>query len=96
MAQAPYGNTEVESNQRYTTFLWSAPLDNQRLVFEGLFIRNIDGNGTAYRQRIDFNYFGKRIRPRLEIQHFKGQKETAPIGLFDDKDFVEFSLTYQF
>lgn len=96
MSQAPYGNTEVVSNHNYTTFLWEAPLDNQRLVLEGLFIRDIDGNGTAYRQRIDFNYFGKHLRPRIEIQHFSGKKESAPVGLFDDKDFVEISLTYQF
>ena len=96
MQQAPYGNTLVEDNQNYMTFLWSMPLDNQRLVFEGLFINNIDANGVAYRQRIDFNYFGKRWRPRFELQHFNGRAETAPVGLFNDKDFVEVSLTYQF
>ncbi|HIE86233.1 MAG: DUF1302 family protein [bacterium] len=96
MAQAPYGTTEVETNQNYVTFLWSAPLDNQRLVLEGLFIRNIDGHGTSYRQRIDFNYFGGHWRPRLEIQHFSGRAEVAPIGIFDDKDFIELSITYQF
>jgi hypothetical protein len=94
--QAPYNNTFVESNQNYMTFLWIMPLDNQRLVFEGLYINNIDAKGTAYRQRIDFNYFGKNWRPRFEIQHFDGQAETAPVGLFNDKDFVEISLTYQF
>jgi len=96
MAQAPYGNTLVEGNQNYMTFLWIMPLDNQRLVLEGLYINNIDAKGTAYRQRIDFNYFGKSWRPRLEIQHFDGRVETAPVGLFNDKDFVEVSLTYQF
>jgi hypothetical protein len=96
MQQAPYGNTEVESNQNFVTFLWSAPLHNQRLVLEGLFIRNVDGHGTAYRQRVDFNYFGKSWRPRLELQHFEGESETAPVGLFDDKDFIEASLTFQY
>ena len=96
MSQAPYGFTEVETNQKYLTFLWDMKVDNERLGFEGLFIRNINGNGTAYRQRIDFNYFGRNIRPRIEIQSFSGQSETAPIGYFDDKDFIELSLTYQF
>ncbi len=96
MAQAPYGNTLVQSNQNYMTFLWSAPLHRQRLVLEGLFIRNIDFHGTAYRQRIDFNYFGPHWRPRLEYQYFSGRKETAPIGFFNDKDFIEASITYQF
>jgi hypothetical protein len=96
MAQAPYGNALVESNQNYVTFLWSAPINRQRLVLEGLFIRNVDGHGTAYRQRIDFNYFGQHWRPRIEYQYFNGRKEVAPIGLFNDKDFIEFSLTYQF
>jgi hypothetical protein len=96
MSQAPYGYSEVESNQKYLTFLWDMKLDNEKIILEGLFIRNISGNGTAYRQRIDFNYFGKNIRPRVEIQSFSGQAETAPIGFFDEKDFIEFSLTYQF
>ncbi|HFB63949.1 MAG TPA: hypothetical protein ENJ60_00270 [Aeromonadales bacterium] len=96
MAQAPYGLSEVYSNQNYVTFLWSAPIDAQRLVLEGLYIRNVDANGTSYRQRIDFNYFGKHWRPRLEYQYFKGRKEVAPIGLFNDKDFIELSVTYQY
>ena len=96
MAQAPYGNTEVVENQNYATFLFIAPLDNQRLVLEGLLIKNIDGHGTAYRQRIDFNYFGKNWRPRFEYQYFSGRDEVAPVGIFNDKDFFEISVQYQF
>lgn len=96
MYQAPYGFSEVESNQKYLTFLWDMKLDNERITLEGLYIRNINGDGTAYRQRIDFNYFGGNLRPRIEVQSFSGRSETAPIGYFNDKDFIELSLTYQF
>jgi len=96
LSQAPYSFTEVEDDQNFVTFLWDMKLDNQRLVAEGLYIRNVQGHGTAYRQRIDFNYFGRHWRPRIEVQHFDGRREVAPIGLFDDKDFVEVSITYQF
>jgi hypothetical protein len=96
LAQAPYSFTEVQDNQNFVTFLWDMKLDNQRLVAEGLYIRNVQGHGTAYRQRLDFNYFGKHWRPRIEWQTFDGRQEVAPIGLFNDKDFVEVSITYQF
>lgn len=96
MAQAPYGFSEVEKNQNYVTFLWQGNFDNGRLFMEGLFIRDFDNKGTFYRQRVDLNYFGNSIRPRIEWMYFDGRKETAPIGIFDDKDFIEFSLTYQF
>jgi len=96
LAQAPYSFAEVESNQNFVTFLWDMKLDNQRLVMEGLYIRNVQGDGTAYRQRIDFNYLGGHWRPRIEWQSFSGSQGVAPIGLFNDKDFVEISMTYQF
>ncbi len=96
LVQAPYAFSEVAEDHQYVTLLWSAPLHQQRLVFEGLFIRDFDQQGTFYRQRIDFNYFGKNWRPRIEAMFFDGGAETAPIGIYDDKDFVEFSLTYQF
>jgi Protein of unknown function (DUF1302) len=96
LAQAPYSFTEVEKNQNFVTFLWDMKLDNQRLVAEGLYIRNVQGHGTAYRQRLDFNYFGRHWRPRIEWQMFDGRQEVAPVGLFNDKDFVEVSITYQF
>ncbi len=96
LQQAPYAYTVVPDDQRYATFLWNAPLDHGRLVLNGLWIRDFHNDGTFYRQRVDLNYFGKSWRPRVEWMHFEGDGEAAPIGLFDDKDFVEVSLTYQF
>ncbi len=96
LQQAPYAFAEVSKDAQFLTFLWNAPLDDERLVLEGLYIRDFDNAGNFYRQRIDFNYFGRDWRPRLEWMHFNGTRETAPIGLFDDKDFIELSLTYQF
>ncbi|MGB1989075.1 MAG: hypothetical protein ACPHPA_01055 [Cycloclasticus pugetii] len=96
MVQAPYGFTTVEDHQNYMTFLWSAPLDNQRLVLEGLLIEDLTNDSTFYRQRVDFNYFGDSWRPRLEWMHFDAKKESVPLGLLNNSDFIELSLTYQF
>ena len=96
LQQSPYAFTEVQDHQNFLTFAWNAPLDNQRLVFDGLYIRDFQGSGDFYRQRIDFNYFGDSWRPRVEIMHFSGEKESAPIGTFNNSDYVEVSLTYQF
>lgn len=96
MAQGPYGFSTVEDHQNYMTFLWIAPLDNQRLVFEGLFIEDFTNDSTFYRQRVDFNYFGDSWRPRLEWMHFDARSESVPLGLLNNSDFVELSLTYQF
>ena len=94
--QSPYAFTEIQDHQNFVTFAWNAPLDNQRLVLDGLYIRDFQGSGDYYRQRIDFNYFGDSWRPRVEIAHFSGDKESAPIGTFNNSDYVEVSLTYQF
>jgi len=94
--QSPYAFTEIQDHQNFLTFGWNAPLDNQRLVLDGLYIRDFQGSGDYYRQRIDFNYFGDSWRPRVEIVHFSGDKESAPIGTFNNSDYVELSLTYQF
>lgn len=96
MAQGPYGLVEVAENQNYMTFLWDMKLDHERITLEGLLITDFDNDGVSYRQRIDFNYFGDNFRPRIEVMHFSGDKESAPIGIFDDKDYIELSLTYQF
>ena len=96
LQQSPYAFTEIQDHQNYLTFAWNAPLDNQRLVLDGLYIRDFQGSGDFYRQRIDFNYFGDSWRPRVEIMHFSGSKESAPIGTFNHSDYVEVSLTYQF
>lgn len=96
LQQSPYAFTEIQDHQNFVTFAWNAPLDNQRLVLDGLYIRDFQGSGDYYRQRIDFNYFGDSWRPRVEIAHFSGNKESAPIGTFNNSDYVEVSLTYQF
>lgn len=96
MVQAPYALDTVQDHQNYMTFLWSMPLDNQKLVLEGLVIEDFTNDATLYRQRIDFNYFGDSWRPRLEWLHLSGDAESAPIGIYDHSDYVELSLTYQF
>lgn len=96
LTQAPY-DAEVAKDQQFATLLWSAPLHQQRLVMEGLLIRDFNNQGTFYRQRVDFNYFGKNWRPRLEWMHFGGNGEqNAPLGVLDTSDIVEMSVTYQF
>jgi len=96
LVQSPYAFTAVEDHRNSITFGWNMPLDSERLVLDGLFIRDIQGSGDFYRQRVDFNYFGNSWRPRLEMVHFAGDKESAPIGAFNNSDYVELSLTYQF
>jgi hypothetical protein len=97
LQQAPYIFEEVSEDHQYLTFLWNAPVDNERLVFEGLYIRDFDNEGDFYRQRIDFNYFGNNWRPRIEWMHFSGNGgQNAPIGVLDQSDFIEASLTFQF
>ncbi len=96
LAQAPYGYTEVEKNQQYTTFLWNAPVMGERLVLDGLLIKDLNSPGYFYRQRVDFQFWGNKWRPRLEWMHFSGDGESAPYGIFKNSDFVEISLTYQF
>ncbi len=96
LQQAPYGFDTVSEDHQFVTFLWNMPIINERLIFEGLFIRDFDNDGTFYRQRVDFQFFGSNWRPRLEWMLFDGEGENAPIGILDRSDFVEFSLTYQF
>jgi hypothetical protein len=96
MAQGPYAFSLVEDHQNYLTFLWSLPLDSQRMILEGLLIEDFTNDSTYYRQRVDFNYFGDSWRPRLEWMHFDARTESVPLGLLNNSDFVELSLTYQF
>tara|TARA_R110002110_G_scaffold413822_1_gene641986 strand:+ start:14585 stop:16423 length:1839 start_codon:yes stop_codon:yes gene_type:complete len=96
MQQAPYAFAEVNNNQNFLTFLWNADLDDGKLFIEGLLIRDFDNHGTAYRQRVDFNYFGDNFRPRVEWIHVSGRDEAGPLGLITDADIIEVSLTYQF
>ena len=96
MAQAPYAFSAVEDHQNYLTFLWNMPLDSQRLIVEGLLIEDFTNDSTFYRQRVDFNYFGDSWRPRIEWVSFDAKKESVPLGLLNNSDFIELSLTYQF
>jgi hypothetical protein len=96
LQQAPYGFDTVPDDNQFVTFLWNMPIMNERLVFEGLFIQDFYNDGSFYRQRVDFQFFGNNWRPRLEWMSFYGKGENAPIGILDRSDFVELSITYQF
>ncbi len=97
LQQAPYGFDTVSKDAQFVTFLWNMPVMHESLVFEGLFIRDVDNHGTFYRQRVDFQFFGSNLRPRLEWITYSGNKgQNAPIGILDQSDSIEFSLTYQF
>jgi len=96
LQQSPYAFTEVQDHQNFLTFGWNLAIDSERMVIDGLYIRDFQGKGNFYRQRLDFNYFGDSWRPRIEIVHFEGKKESAPIGAFNNADYIEASLTYQF
>lgn len=96
MYQAPYAQTPVHANQQFATAFWNAQFDNEQLVFEGLAAYDINNRGFAYRQRVDFNYFGDSIRPRLEYIHVNARNGVGPFGFINDADILEVSLTYQF
>lgn len=98
MFQSPYAafGSKVHPVQTYASFLWWKALDDGRLYLEGLAAYDFQNEGFAYRQRIDFNYFGDNIRPRIEIIHYEGKTEQGIFGLYDNADAIEFSLTYQF
>ena len=96
MYQAPYAQTPVHANQMFVTGYWNMLVDNEQLVFEGLAAYDINNSGFAYRQRVDFNYFGDSIRPRLEYIHVNARNGVGPFGFINDADIIEFSLTYQF
>jgi hypothetical protein len=96
LAQAPYAFVEQASNQNYATLLWNLELMHERLFIEGLSIWDLDHNGFIHRQRIDFNFFGDRIRPRLEWITASGDRESIPAGALNNSDLIELSLTYQF
>ena len=98
MFQSPYAafGSKVHPVQTYASFLWWKALDDGRLYLEGLAAYDFQNEGFAYRQRVDFNYFGDHVRPRLEIIHYEGKTEQGLFGLYDNADAIEFSLTYQF
>ena len=94
--QAPYMFNRLEEHQQYVTALWISEHLNEMLVLEGLFVGDLSNDNFAYRQRIDFNFFGDKIRPRLEWLGFDATREDGALGFVHDADLVEFSLTYQF
>lgn len=94
--QAPYMFNELEKHQRYVTGLWMSDHFNDRLALEGLIVADLSNDSIAYRQRIGFNFFGDRIRPRLEWLTFDAKREDGALGFVHDADIVEFSITYQF
>ena len=96
LLQAPYAFTKVRDVQNFGTFLWSVDILNDRVFLEGLSIWDMRREGFVHRQRIDFRYFGDRFIPRIEWMHFSGDREDGVLGLFRDRDFVEFQLTFQF
>lgn len=94
--QAPYMFNELEKHQQYVSALWIGEFFNEMLVLEGLFVGDLSNDSLAYRQRIDFNFFGDFIRPRIEWLTFDSKREDGALGFVHDADQVEFSLTYQF
>ena len=96
MAQAPYAFTEQPSNQNYASLLWNMELMHERLVIEGLSLWDLDHDGFIHRQRIDFNFFGPNLRPRLEWISASGDRESIPAGVLSHSDIIELSLTLQF
>lgn len=96
LAQAPYAFTEQASNQNYATFLWNIELMQERIFIEGLSVWDLDHDGFVHRQRIDFNFFGNNIRPRLEWIKASGDRESIPMGVLRHSDIIELSLTIQF
>ena len=98
MFQSPYAayGSKAHPVQNYGTFLWWKALDDGQLYLEGLAAYDFQNKGFAYRQRVDFNYFGDHIRPRLELIHYEGKREQGLFGILDNADAVELSLTYQF
>lgn len=96
--QAPYAayGAKLHPVQNYGTLLVSHPFDDGKLPVELLAVYDIQNRGVAFRQRVDFNYFGDHIRPRLEIAHFEADPEQGVLGFAQQSDNVEFSLTLQF
>jgi hypothetical protein len=96
MAQAPYAFVEQPSNQNYASLLWNMELMHERLIIEGLSIWDLDHDGFIHRQRVDFNFFGPKLRPRLEWISASGDRESIPAGVLRHSDIIELSLTFQF
>lgn len=96
--QAPYSanGSRLPENHNYATLLWSHGFFNEKLAVESLSIWDLDFDGYQHRARLDFNFFGNTIRPRIEWVHVDGEDEQGVIGIFNKSDYVEASLTIQF
>ncbi|RJF88870.1 hypothetical protein D3874_19375 [Oleomonas cavernae] len=96
--QAPYASygAKLHPVQNYGTLLASHNFDDGKLAAELLAVYDLQNNGFAIRQRLDFNYFGDHWRPRIEITHFEANPEQGVLGIAQQADNVEFSLTMQF
>lgn len=96
--QAPYAayGAKLHKVQNYGTLLASHNFDDGRLGVEALAVYDLQNSGFALRQRLDFNYFGDHWRPRLEITHFEANPEQGVLGIANQSDNIEFSITAQF
>ena len=96
--QAPYSasGSRLPENHNYATLLWSHGFFNEKLAVESLSIWDLDFDGYQHRARLDFNFFGDSVRPRIEWVHVDGEDEQGVIGIFNKSDYVEASLTVQF
>jgi hypothetical protein len=94
--QAPYALLDVEKNQQYFTQTYAIGLFNDRVTLGGLAIWDLSKDAFAYRQRVDFPAFQNKLLTRLEIGTFSGETEGGLLALYENSDYVELSLTYQF
>jgi len=94
--QAPYVAWKRPHDGEYWfTFLWFTDVERDLIHLEGLNIYDLAHNSFILRQRIDFNYFGDHIKPRLEVGYLEGHSDVAG-GLFKRSSYVDTALTYQF
>jgi len=96
--QSPYAayGSQVHEVQNYATLLVDHTFDHGRLGANTLLIWDVQNHGWSVRQRLDFNYFGDHLRPRIELIHIQASPEQGVLGLIQHADNVEFSLAYQF
>jgi hypothetical protein len=96
--QAPYAayGSKVNQTQNYATLLVDHTWDHGRLGTNSLLIWDVQNHGWSIRQRLDFNYFGDHLRPRIELIHAQANPEQGVLGFIQQSNNVEASLTYQF
>lgn len=94
--QAPYVMLEVEKNQQYFTQTYAIGLFNDRVTLGGLAIWDLSNDAFSYRQRVDYPAFQNKLLSRIEIGTFSGDTEGGLLAFYENSDYVELSLTYQF